>query len=71
MVCDLCYVDGVAYDGPTKAFRLKSSGMDYFLCPPHHVEAIKEIGDPTATKVGRNEPCPCKSGKKYKKCCGR
>ncbi|HDM8161811.1 TPA: SEC-C domain-containing protein [Vibrio harveyi] len=21
-------------------------------------------------KVGRNEPCPCKSGKKYKKCCG-
>ncbi|HEY8163723.1 MAG TPA: SEC-C metal-binding domain-containing protein [Methylocystis sp.] len=22
------------------------------------------------TKVGRNEPCPCGSGKKYKKCCG-
>ena len=21
--------------------------------------------------VGRNEPCPCGSGKKYKKCCGR
>src|SRR5690606_10110281 len=21
-------------------------------------------------KVGRNEPCPCKSGKKYKNCCG-
>lgn len=20
-------------------------------------------------KVGRNEPCPCKSGKKYKNCC--
>jgi uncharacterized protein len=24
----------------------------------------------TNTKVGRNEPCPCGSGKKYKKCCG-
>ncbi len=24
----------------------------------------------TASKVGRNEPCPCGSGKKYKKCCG-
>jgi len=24
----------------------------------------------TATKVGRNDPCPCGSGKKYKKCCG-
>ena len=23
-----------------------------------------------ATKVGRNDPCPCGSGKKYKKCCG-
>jgi preprotein translocase subunit SecA len=22
-------------------------------------------------KVGRNEPCPCGSGKKYKNCCGR
>ena len=21
-------------------------------------------------KVGRNEPCPCGSGKKYKRCCG-
>ncbi len=21
-------------------------------------------------KIGRNEPCPCGSGKKYKKCCG-
>ena len=24
-----------------------------------------------AEKVGRNDPCPCGSGKKYKKCCGR
>ncbi|HEV56263.1 MAG TPA: hypothetical protein ENN87_02040 [Phycisphaerales bacterium] len=23
------------------------------------------------TKVGRNDPCPCGSGKKYKRCCGR
>lgn len=26
---------------------------------------------PKAAKVGRNEPCPCGSGKKFKKCCGR
>jgi uncharacterized protein len=24
----------------------------------------------SAAKVGRNDPCPCGSGKKYKKCCG-
>jgi preprotein translocase subunit SecA len=28
---------------------------------------IKAVGK----KVGRNDPCPCGSGKKYKKCCGR
>lgn len=25
----------------------------------------------SADKVGRNDPCPCGSGKKYKKCCGK
>ena len=25
----------------------------------------------TGKKVGRNDPCPCGSGKKYKKCCGK
>lgn len=25
----------------------------------------------TTPKVGRNDPCPCDSGKKYKKCCGQ
>jgi len=24
-----------------------------------------------ANKIGRNDPCPCGSGKKYKKCCGK
>ena len=24
----------------------------------------------TSSKIGRNEPCPCGSGKKYKRCCG-
>jgi len=23
----------------------------------------------TSPKIGRNDPCPCGSGKKYKKCC--
>ncbi len=28
------------------------------------------IRKPAAEKVGRNDPCPCGSGKKYKNCCG-
>ena len=27
--------------------------------------------NPDGSKVGRNDPCPCGSGKKYKNCCGR
>ena len=27
--------------------------------------------DSPVRKVGRNDPCPCGSGKKYKKCCGK
>jgi uncharacterized protein len=34
-----------------------------------------DLGDPTyraiTPKVGRNDPCPCGSGKKFKHCCGR
>ncbi len=29
-----------------------------------------EPGAQTTQKIGRNDPCPCGSGKKYKKCCG-
>jgi len=28
-------------------------------------------GNIASSKVGRNDPCPCGSGKKYKKCCGK
>ena len=31
----------------------------------------RTIRKTAAQKVGRNDPCPCGSGKKYKKCCGR
>jgi preprotein translocase subunit SecA len=33
----------------------------------------KRVTDPikAAPKVGRNDPCPCGSGKKYKNCCGK
>jgi preprotein translocase subunit SecA len=34
-------------------------------------QAAKTVVAPrSVTKVGRNEPCPCGSGKKYKHCCG-
>ena len=43
------------------------------------IEAEKELIEKTEKvkpiqaqgKVGRNDPCPCGSGKKFKACCGR
>jgi len=32
---------------------------------------VKQVKREAADKVGRNDPCPCGSGKKYKKCCGK
>ena len=33
------------------------------------VPMFSEPSSSAAKKVGRNDPCPCSSGKKYKKCC--
>ncbi len=45
---------------------VKEMGRWYFLdgAPPRKT-VVRE-----SPKVGRNDPCPCGSGKKYKKCCG-
>jgi len=41
---------------------------------PEDITSLEILLNPIKTKiaekkVGRNEPCPCGSGKKYKKCC--
>ncbi|MFA4959831.1 MAG: preprotein translocase subunit SecA [Candidatus Cloacimonas sp.] len=36
--------------------------------PGGEIEKVRPVK--VAPKVGRNDPCPCGSGKKYKKCCG-
>jgi uncharacterized protein len=38
--------------------------------PPEHLrQVVQEVNTRTFANVGRNDPCPCGSGKKYKKCC--
>ena len=37
------------------------SDLEKLLNPPQLIRS---------KKIGRNDPCPCGSGKKYKKCCG-
>jgi SEC-C motif-containing protein len=45
---------------------VRRDGRWYF----HDGEMVKAAPVARAPKVGRNDPCPCGSGKKYKKCCG-
>jgi uncharacterized protein YecA (UPF0149 family) len=34
------------------------------------MQSFRHVQGRGAAKVGRNDPCPCGSGKKYKRCCG-
>ena len=49
----------------TKRTKGSRPGEDEEPLPP----PVKPIH--AAESVGRNDPCPCGSGKKYKKCCGK
>ena len=48
---------------------------DTLLTPERRKELYKERKSADTIvkglKIGRNDPCPCGSGKKYKKCCGK
>ena len=48
--------------------------IDSLFTPPEELtDELPERGHPKTReepKIGRNDPCPCGSGKKYKKCCG-
>ncbi len=50
-----------AYDGLTQQAEQQQAGQ-----APKVATIKRDI-----PKVGRNDPCPCGSGKKFKKCCGR
>ena len=56
---------GSAHHSSMASFRQSSSPMGS-SSKPENVQVVR-----TAPKVGRNDPCPCGSGKKYKHCCGR
>lgn len=58
--------NSVSLDGLTSGSSLANKFVD--IC-----KQVNPAIAPTqlAKKVGRNDPCPCGSGKKYKQCCGR
>ncbi|WP_257720225.1 PBPRA1643 family SWIM/SEC-C metal-binding motif protein [Heliomicrobium modesticaldum] len=54
-------------------------GLHYIIAfepdKPEDLSDLERVLNPArpavaGPKIGRNDPCPCGSGKKYKKCCG-
>jgi preprotein translocase subunit SecA len=57
------------FDAPGSLAYLDAPGPGPHLEPD--LPAITYPVVRSEAKVGRNEPCPCGNGKKYKKCCGQ
>jgi preprotein translocase subunit SecA len=60
--------DTTAFD-QTKAVPQRSPGSEMVSEANQALSKAKPVR--TGPKVGRNDPCPCGSGKKYKQCCGK
>ncbi|MFN3921632.1 MAG: SEC-C metal-binding domain-containing protein, partial [Caldimicrobium sp.] len=58
----------VLEEGEIDEKRLQFKREDLFSENPSSEEKAQPI---RVHKIGRNDPCPCGSGKKYKKCCGK
>jgi preprotein translocase subunit SecA len=63
----LCLVQ-IQKEEEVEEIRVKQK-QDYILSRGEDTPATQTVKR-EGNKVGRNDPCPCGSGKKYKKCCG-
>ena len=48
---------------------LRDRPLELMPIPSDELEEVKEMNKPKRKNWMRNKPCPCKSGKKFKKCC--
>lgn len=62
--------DRVIVGGEDEAMCYAADSLSAWRRVPGVIKGLKEQTGMRTTKVGRNAPCPCGSGKKYKKCCG-
>ena len=66
----LHYLKNKIYSPTSVLYASKSfSDLMGFIPNEEQIKA-KEIQQEYGKTIGRNDPCPCGSGKKYKKCCG-
>lgn len=66
----LDYLKNKIYSPTSVLYASKSFGDLMGFIPTEEEIKAKEIQAQNGQTIGRNDPCPCGSGKKYKKCCG-
>ncbi len=64
------YLNNKIFSPTSVLYASKSFGDLMGFIPNEEQIKAKEINRTQGHTVGRNDPCPCGSGKKYKKCCG-
>lgn len=64
------YLQNKIYSPTSVLYSSKAFGDLMGFIPSEQQVKAKEIQESQGAVIGRNEPCPCGSGKKYKKCCG-
>jgi uncharacterized protein len=76
-VAENCAADA-ADEGVTLTSIARGSRKEFQFAMTHYArlgraihQALAEIPPEEVERVDRNDPCPCGSGKKFKKCCGR
>ena len=64
------YLKNKIFSPTSVLYSSKAFGDLMGFIPDEKQMKAKEIQQTQGATVGRNDPCPCGSGKKYKKCCG-
>ena len=64
-------IHDIQQDTVTMLFHVKVTSRPQRREAPKEITPPKKMFDSSGNKVGRNAPCPCGSGKKYKNCCGK
>jgi len=71
--CDVLIGMDIINQGDFAVTHKDGKTMFSFRLPSiEEIDFVKKKTEPYhSTKISRNSPCPCGSGKKYKKCCGK
>ena len=64
------YLDEKIFSSTTVLYKSKAFSQTLGIIEETEEKPKLDTTNIDISKIGRNDPCPCGSGKKFKKCCG-